>query len=124
MSHKFIQGGCYPVKDKTDKYEVTTDEKVSTNTRVAMLIPAIEGNYYKGAFECTVNLMEDMSQTLRYNMKADGKKTEQDLDEELTRIVKGLAATMQYLVNSTSWRTGEMQGFDKAELKLKIGRLM
>jgi hypothetical protein len=121
MSNKFINAQYSTNNVDVGVYTIKTDEKVAVRPVVALMIPRMEGNYNKGLFECAVNTLSDAASALRYNKKEYGSnQTEHGIDEDLQRVVKTMTATLQYIVNSTSWRTGEYHVFDRAEIENRL----
>lgn len=124
MSLEFVQVKCEHVKSDPSTYKIIAPLDVYHDPRVALMLPRIDGNYNKRLTECAVNLLEQCASSLKYNKPdMNSNKTEHDIDRELQSIVKDLAGTLQYIVNSSSWRNGEYHGFDRFEIDKRLRRL-
>lgn len=94
-------------------------------------IPNATGkSYHKTAMECLVNLLCDFTQSTEKSANNDtfmlepNKQISKDgIPLELMHEVRRIANTLQYIVNSTSWRDEtEYHDFDKFEIGNKLGR--
>jgi len=45
-------------------------------------------------------------------------------DDQLRATVSQLCQALSYMMNSASWRDGELHDFDRLELQLKLGRFV
>ena len=50
--------------------------------------------------------------------------TRKPVDDKLRSTVGQLCQSLSYMMNSASWRDGELHDFDLLELKLKLGRFV
>lgn len=122
-SECIIQAIC---KDKHHK-----SVELSKLTHLCLALPDWDPEkkmYVKGLAECWANLGFDIVKALR-RAKLDNRRIEMgEVDISKLAIVPNqyidflieLAHTIQWIVNSTSWRVGELNGFDSFEVKDKM----
>jgi len=83
-------------------------------------------SYLKGLLECWVNLGEGICQKLsrakleNKRRMADDPKNSTSIPDEYIDFLTIIASTLQWVVNSTSWKKGELYNFDSSEIELKI----
>ena len=78
-----------------------------------------------GCLEQVCLLPSDFNERISYlgNMLAQ-MVTRSKSDDRLRATVGQLAQSLSYMLNSCSWREGELHDFDYAELQRKLGRFV
>lgn len=78
--------------------------------------------YHKGLIEAWIdmewNLVSNCSNSDYY--RPQESSAIKNTGPEYIHVLIELANTLQWMINSESWRTGEIQDFDKTELALKL----
>jgi hypothetical protein len=139
MSHKFFTTQVYPQKPvEKDNYgnpKVTLSthseglEEVLSGAHawalVTSRVSAGELNWSKHMIECTVNLLTEMTQSMKPNVKepyTNPRRGEFDIDIEMLNQLRQVSNALQYMVNSKSWADGEYYNFDMSELNRRFSR--
>ena len=73
--------------------------------------------YRKGLIEAWVNMGGDLFQSMRTSEFND--LPDHAVPEYLNALIE-ITNSLQWMINSISWREGEMHDFDKAEFKKKL----
>ena len=77
--------------------------------------------YRKGLIECWAN----MGWRLVSNMRtSEYKQFPKNVAPEFVDVLIELSNTIQYIINSKSWRDGEKHDFDKSEIALRIKKAL
>lgn len=131
MSAEFVQFN-FPCKEclvRATCLEKThlKDKVFKVNTSIACLAaPVFEElqnkNWQRHIFECISNLLRDWTQHTR---KENIRGTHPDLliPYEYFQVIITLCRIFQYMINSTSWRTGKLEKFDQQELSIKLKQM-
>ncbi len=81
-------------------------------------------SYHKGLLECTVNILRDITDKVSRTEPKDRAAMEQDnIPMAYVHTLIDMADMMCHMINSTSWRKGELQEFDRIELKSRADKL-
>jgi hypothetical protein len=123
VSKEFIQTVFY-VKDN-DQFESLLKESDIGDRKDfhALVLPKeMSGGriYTKELVECCVNILQHASQGLRPSGEKQDGTTDFGVNARLMIIVKTMADTLQWIVNSTSWSVGKFLDFDSFEIKNKL----
>jgi len=94
--------------------------------RPSLALPIFKDkSYHKGLLECMMNLQKRiMDKVSRDEGTEDFDK--QDIDKipmKYVHLLIDMSAILCHMVNSTSWREGELFEFDRIELKRRLTRL-
>ena len=138
MSYDFIQAKFYP-KDYEDyedmfskRLTMSTDlpeegqKKVLSNDFHGLILPDYNKNRKVVVIECCINLLKEVSDRLDiavdHKHKGPPYKTKSGLNEELAIRTRQIANALQWMINITSWSSGEVElfEFDKRELKKSL----
>jgi len=114
-----VQAMC---KDKHYK-----NKNLNKLTQMCLAVPDWDTDrklYIKGLFECWINLGDKMSQEL-IRLKLNNRRitdgdTSISVPDQYIDFLFAIISTFQWIVNSTSWREGELYKFDSFEVKEKL----
>jgi hypothetical protein len=73
--------------------------------------------YRKGLIEAWANMGWDIFSNMR---SSEFKDLPNKISPEFIETLAELAATIQWIINSTSWQEGKKHDFDKTEIKHKL----
>jgi hypothetical protein len=127
MSYSFVQASYN--KEETDvesKYETYTfhvKKDVINSSGMILAIPKPEKGacYNKIIVECCTNILQQCANSLSKSVtNIGGRKTEHGIDIEMRHQIAEASNVLQWIVNSTSWETGEYEDFDKFEIQQKL----
>jgi hypothetical protein len=76
--------------------------------------------YTKSLIECCVNILQSVTQNLRPSGEKQDGTTDMGVNSRLQFIVRTMADTLQWIVNSTSWSEEKFLDFDSFEIKNKL----
>lgn len=80
-----------------------------------------ENNFATEVVECAVNLLASTTSKLSNGrISYDSRKTKDGLDVEMVYALKIVSETLVHMINSTSWRSGELHYFDIIELSNRL----
>ena len=131
MSEKFYQYyfpcvECIVRPICKDKRQMMEDVKVNGSVP-SLGVPIWDFNvksYHKGLIECTINILKDIMNKVSRTEPEDRKDYELDnLPMEYVHLLIDMADLTCHMINSTSWREGELQNFDRFELKSRVDKL-
>ena len=151
MSHEFKLAGfstsAYPEDDELAMctFLMKREDIGSTNQAFVMPKTSSIGHFNKVLVECCVNFLFECTQALSKNVDFNRvtpdeyaqaittteslkdlyskRKTQHGLDIEMTHQIRGIAAMLQWMVNSTSWKDGEYHAFDAVEITQRLEAL-
>jgi hypothetical protein len=109
----------------TEKENVK-DKKINTQHKMCLSLPEWnieEKIYLKGLFECMINLSWKITEALTREKKRDDEEGSQQSRRIPTQYIDMLidvVATLQWMINSTSWKEGKLYNFDAYEIKHKL----
>ena len=116
-----VQAAC---KDRKNISSVKNHIKGINHALPSLGIPKFkEGKSYpKGLLECWANIGKDIMDKLSRTEDTNG--TQKDiLPMRYVHIMISMAEIMCHMVNSASWREGELFDFDRDEIKRKLSHL-
>jgi len=132
MSLEFLQ---FTIPCETCIVQAICQDKKSVhkdiNKRISLCLALPEWDinkkvHLKGLLECWANLGEALCQNLssvkleNKRRMADDPKNSTSIPDEYIDFLTIIASTLQWVVNSTSWKKGELYNFDSSEIELKI----
>jgi len=83
-----------------------------------------EKSYHKGLLECTVNILKNITDKIN---KSEPENTPAGLMDNIpmqyVHLFISMADIMCHIINSTSWREGELQEFDRFEIERRLKML-
>jgi len=118
-----VQAAC---KDRDNISSVKNHIKGINHSLPSLGIPKFEEgkSYPKGLLECWANIVKDIMDRVSREDINNGRKTTKDqMPTQYVHVMIDVAAIMCYMVNSTSWREGELFDFDRDEIKRKLYHL-
>jgi len=113
-----VQAACKD-NDKIKQHDINL-------SRPSLSLPIFKDkSYHKGILECMLNLQKQiMDKVSRTEDIEDFNKQEVDkLPMQYIHILIDMSAILCHIVNSTSWREGELFEFDRYEIKRRLTRL-
>ncbi|MFA7663171.1 MAG: hypothetical protein WCX88_04645 [Patescibacteria group bacterium] len=120
MSHKFVEVKGYETPSENDNtllLEFLEDKSTINKNHVTLFVPPVEGNYYKALLECSINIFFKYTDEMSLNLLKDGSHLTVDgIDEEIIMALKQIASGLQYLINSNSWKSGDLKSSDAEEI--------
>jgi hypothetical protein len=130
MSEEFIQftipcETCIVQSMCTEKENVK-DKKINTQHKMCLSLPEWnieEKIYLKGLFECMINLSWKITEALtREKIRDDEEGSQQSrrIPTQYIDMLIDVVATLQWMINSTSWKEGKLHNFDAYEIKHKL----
>lgn len=110
----------------TDGYRAIADEvRAAMEHRRGMCPDQLtrDGLREAGCSELVCVLPKDFDERIRYlGNTLVQMLTRTKVDDQLRATVGELCQALSYMLNSSSWRDGELHEFDRDELKRKLGR--
>ena len=83
-----------------------------------------EKSYHKGLLECTVNILKNITDKINKSEPENTPAAQRDnIPMEYVHLFIDIANTMCHIIHSTSWREGELQEFDRAEIEKRLKQL-
>jgi len=132
MSQEFVQftfpcSDCIVRAACKDQERLTVKDLYNTKSAKCLTIPKLEDDksYHKVLMECMANLFKDIMGSVQKDEDPIGVNKENKLPYRYVTLFYQMACAMQYMVNSTSWKIGELKDFDRDEInrKLKLAKL-
>jgi len=129
MSEEFIQ---YRFPCKTCLVQAACQDldriksRELNENRPSLALPIFKDkSYHKGLLECILNLLKQiMDKVSRDGGLKDFDKQDADkLPMAYVHLLIDTSAILCHMVNSTSWREGELFEFDRIELKRRLTQL-
>ncbi len=102
-----------------DKYH-TSDISINKSISYCLVLPdwdMKEKVYPKGLLECLINITWDVIEKISRE-KMNNNKT--SIPNQYIDMLISITATLQWMINSSSWYEGELYGFDASEIKSKL----
>ncbi len=112
-----VQAAC---KDKPVKKEDLYDAVKSCKCLTLPAFDPTSMTYHKMMMECYSNFGPDLMNHVQKSYSPSGVETHNSIPVRFMQIMIQMTAVMQYMVNSTSWREGDLKAFDKHEINLKL----
>ena len=129
MSDEFIQFN-FPCTDcivrAACKYQPSKKDLYRRGSIPCLALPKVEDkSYHKMLIECWANLGFNILNHVSKLELPIGVNKDNQVPASYIRAMHQMTKAIGYMVNSTSWREGQLLPFDKMEIdeKLKIGSL-
>jgi len=127
MSNEFVQF-TFPCTDCLVRAACNQKGKppIKIQRKTCLAIPEWDQNkktYIKGLYECLINLSWDATKSLRQLKYDTNSNLANSIPSEYINFLIDILGTLQWIINSTSWREGELYNFDSIEIKNKLKHL-
>ena len=129
MSEEFIQyrfpcGECLVQAACKDRKRVRKEVKNVRNDVASLGVPRFKDkSYHKGLLECLMNIQKDIINKVSRNEGTDNIQVPDQLPMQYVHLMISMADILCHMINSTSWREGELFEFDRAEIKRRLSHL-
>jgi len=132
MSQKFVQFNfpCIDciVRAACELQEaITADHLYDSKYPRCVTMPRLEDDksYHKVLIECMANLFKSLMNSVQKIEEPIGINKDNKVPHKYITLFYQMTCVMQYMVNSTSWKIGELKQFDIDEInrKLKVAKL-
>ena len=129
MSEEFIQyhfpcHTCIVQAACTDKARVKKQVKEIMNDVPSLGVPHFKDkSYHKGLLECLMNITKQVVDKVSRTEEAGQKQMKDKLPMQYVHLVIDMSDILCHMVNTTSWREGELFEFDRVELKRRLNHL-
>ena len=80
-------------------------------------------SYHKGFLECLMNIQKQIMDRVSRTEGPDNKQERDQLPMQYVHIMISMTDILCHMINSTSWREGELFDFDRVEIKKRLSRL-
>ena len=125
MSEEFLQfvmpcETCIVQAICVDKVKMK-DKKIHKSMKSCLALPDWDEHkkgYIKGLFECLINISWDV--IVNHANKEKSKEKPIGMPPQYVDMLIDIIATLQWMINSTSWEEGELYNFDATEIKSKL----
>jgi len=94
--------------------------------RPSLAVPVFDPNvksYHKGVMECWANMGASLMDKVSKEEDPIKHQKVDNLPMSYVHVLQAMAQIMCHMVNSTSWREGELFEFDQVEIKRRLSKL-
>ncbi len=132
MSEEFIQyhfpcGECLVQAACKDHKRIREEVKKIMNDVPSLGVPKFEKDksYHKGLLECLMNIQQQILNQVSRSENPDNNEQQvvDKLPMKYVHIMISMADILCHMVNTTSWREGELFDFDRVEIKKRLTQL-
>jgi len=129
MSEEFIQfrfpcNECLVQAACKDRKRVKQQVKEIMQDVPSLGVPRFKNkSYYKGLIECLINIQKQVVDKVSRNKGADNKQEQDNLPMQYVHLIISMSDILCHMINSTSWREGELFEFDRMEIKQRLTQL-
>ncbi len=131
MSEEFIQyifpcNTCLVQAACQDRKRARESVKDLMHNVPSLGVPKFDNkSYHKGLIECIVNIQKQIIDRVDKTEDLDdfNKQTKDNLPMKYIHVMISMSNILCHMVNSTSWREGELFDFDRIEIKKRLSQL-
>lgn len=121
MSQMFVQRLAGKTEDgkKLEMY-VYPEDLINYNKCIALFVPEIETSYQRTVLECAINFLSKYIAKVGSSPDYDLQNTPEGINEDITIALGQVADSLQYLINSSSWKSNKLKPYDVDEICNKL----